>query len=293
VTCLPNFFLVGAAKAGTTSLFHYLRQHPDIYMSPVKEPCFFAPEALEFAPHASGSLVLDWHDYLALFTPGRGERAVGEASVAYLASAGAAAAIRARLPRARILMMLRDPADRLFAHYVAARAAGATTLEFGVWMDEEVRQEAERKIRFGPVSAGRYAMHLRRYRDVFPASQMHVLLFDDYSSDTRSALAGIFAFLDVDSTFAVDFTRHHNVTRVPRWPLLQRLARPVARRLLPGALKHALRPWTTRRPDIAAHVDDRRRAIALYSDDIAAVEAWLDRPLPAWRHATPPSRPAQ
>ena len=293
MTALPNFFLVGAAKAGTTSLFHYLRQHPDVYMSPVKEPCFFAPEALEFAPHASGSLVLDWDDYLALFTPVRGERAVGEASVAYLASPGAAAAIRARLPHARILMMLRDPAERLFAHYVAARAAGATTLEFGAWMDEQVRQEPQRKIRLGPVSAGRYALHLRRYLAAFPASQMHVLLYDDYSDDPRSALAGIFAFLGVDSTFTVDFAKRHNVTRTPRWPRLQRLARPVARRLLPPALKHALHSWTTRRPDMAAHVDDRRRAIALYTDDIAAVEEWLGRRLPAWRHATPPSRPAR
>src|ERR1700761_4886436 len=104
---LPNFFVVGAPKAGTTSLYNYLDQHPQIYMSPVKEPCFFAsevrPEAFRrdyrryVIRQNSGrkgqkrfsGLISEWKDYLSLFDQAEGYRAVGEASVCYLWSASA------------------------------------------------------------------------------------------------------------------------------------------------------------------------------------------------------------
>ena len=105
----PNFFLVGAPQAGTTALYFYLDQHPSIFVSPIKEPCFFAPEVADITPRArelydtdapdlrryldgpmeqkrDHGLVLDWDDYLTLFKSVRDETAIGEASVAYLAS---------------------------------------------------------------------------------------------------------------------------------------------------------------------------------------------------------------
>ena len=153
----PNFFLVGAPQAGTTSLYFYLDQHPSIFVSPIKEPCFFAPEVADITPRArelydadadalrryldgpmerkrDHGLVLDWDDYLTLFKNVRDETAIGEASVAYLASLTAAPAIRARTPEARIVMILRNPVDRLFSRFLAARDRAAT---FGEWLDEK------------------------------------------------------------------------------------------------------------------------------------------------------------
>ena len=132
---LPNFFVVGAGKAGTTSLYSYLQQHPEIYLSPVKEPCYFASElraeymSRDFALHVKrqtrelprylddnlpvkpfGWVVSDWDDYLRLFQKVANETAIGEATASYLWSETSAANIQARIRDARIVMILRDPA---------------------------------------------------------------------------------------------------------------------------------------------------------------------------------------
>jgi hypothetical protein len=133
---LPNFFVVGAPKAGTTSLYHYLDQHPQIFMSPIKEPNYFATEIRpenfgdELQPQVAedlrelqeylqgpmrekrfGGLVSQWDDYLRLFQSVETEKAIGEASVCYLWSKTAAANIRSRIPGAKIIMILRNPAE--------------------------------------------------------------------------------------------------------------------------------------------------------------------------------------
>ena len=136
---LPNFFIVGAPKAGTTSLYHLLDQHPQIYMSPVKEPCYFASEirpenfsaeheprirreAQELRQISSGPMlekrfsgvVSKWDDYLKLFQNATNEKAIGEASVRYLWSQTAAQNIISRVPNAKIIIVLRDPASSSF-----------------------------------------------------------------------------------------------------------------------------------------------------------------------------------
>ena len=133
---LPNFFLVGAPKAGTTSLYSYLDQHPEIFMSAIKEPHFFAdeirkehcdPELRRRMATDNGSLrdflsgpmrekrfggiVSDWEDYLRLFANATDESALGEASVCYLWSRTAPGRIAEKIPNAKILVMLRDPAE--------------------------------------------------------------------------------------------------------------------------------------------------------------------------------------
>jgi hypothetical protein len=113
----PNLFIVGAAKAGTTSLYHYLAQHPDIYMAPVKEPHFFsrihpAPELEAFFPHVS-----DEADYLSLFANAHAETVRGEASTSYLSHPDVADAIWQKRPEAKIVIMLRDPVERAYSNY--------------------------------------------------------------------------------------------------------------------------------------------------------------------------------
>jgi hypothetical protein len=152
---LPNFFIVGAPKAGTTSLYHYLDQHPDIYMSPVKEPNYFAEEVRlrnisaewqEWAHREQNSLraylsgpmhekkfggiVASWSDYLKLFKNVKDEKAIGEASVCYLWSKTAARSIASATPHAKIVMVLRNPVDRAFSQYKQALASGLIAKSF-------------------------------------------------------------------------------------------------------------------------------------------------------------------
>jgi hypothetical protein len=130
-----------------------------VFVSPIKEPCFFAPEVAEITPR--DRLVLDWNDYRQLFKDVGRETAIGEASVAYLASLKAPAAIHARLPDARIVMILRNPIDRLFSRYLAARDSGDTA-SFEEWLDLRIKEDESRdssagsvdKLRGGPDLAG-------------------------------------------------------------------------------------------------------------------------------------------
>ena len=144
---LPNFFIIGVPKAGTTSLFHYLDQHPQIYLSPIKEPTFFAASDLlsgglrehvvrrmerdrsSLQAHLNGPmserfhdrLVSEWADYLQLFRNVQSETATGEASASYFYLPSAARAIRACVPDAKLIVILRHPAERAFSQYLAAR----------------------------------------------------------------------------------------------------------------------------------------------------------------------------
>jgi hypothetical protein len=303
----PNFFVAGAPKAGTTSLYHYLRQHPQIYMSPIKEPCFFAPEVVDFTPDArrnfngtreavaayldgpldslGSGIVLDWPDYLKLFKRVKDEIAIGEVSGSYLASSGAAGAIRSRIPDARIVIMLRHPVDRLYSQYVAALSLGLTRAGFARWAEEQQALEARRHPPFGVVWTGRYAEHLQRFRTHFPADRLHVAFYDDYVTDRRAVVRGVLAFLGVDPDRPIDLGARHNVTRVPRWPRLHAaVMRPLAPmvRRLPHRIASAVGRWYRTAPARPAP-HERARVAATYADDVRAVEILTGRRLDAWK----------
>jgi hypothetical protein len=278
----PNFFLVGASKCGTTSLFHALGQHPDVFVCPVKEPGFFAPGV----PVEPGSPTT-WADYLALFGAVRSQPAVGEATTSYLATPGTAKRIRDRLPHARILMVLRDPADRLFAYYVAARVAGAS-LSFRAWVEAEQSKESARKPIFGVVWEGRYATHLRQYREAFPGSQLHLEWYDDYAAHERRTLQQCLAFLDLRTDIPLPQAARLNETREPRWPSPRPLRRAGARALrsvLSPDRYARIRAWALRRPRLTPTLDERASAIALYRGEIAELADMTGRDLSHWTDA--------
>jgi len=224
--------------------------------------------------------VLDWNDYLKLFKAVRRETAVGEASVAYLASLNAAAAIRARLPDARIVMMLRNPIDRLFSRYLAARDSGATA-SFGEWIDLRVAEDERRDRPAGPIWPGRYAVHLQRYLASFPARQVRAFVYDDYVRNPQAILRDLFEFLAVDSTYPIDVTRRHNVTMSRRWPTVHRLLRPL-RRVVPSGMANVARGWSMTPRLTKPGAEDRARALDVYGDDIRALETLIQRDLSAW-----------
>jgi hypothetical protein len=296
----PNFFVVGAPKSGTTSLCRYLEQHPDVFVSPIKEPCFFAPEVAEFndrtrARAAEGAFVLDWDRYLALFGGVTRETAIGEGSVSYLGSIDAPSAIRARIPEARIIMMLRDPIDRLFSHYVGARAAGATFVGFVAWAREQIEVEATRRPVWGAVWTGRYGLHLTRYLASFPAPQVRVHLYDDYARSPDRVYLDLLTFLDVDPEYPLDARQRHNVTLVPRWPFLRhRLATPLKRTLdalIPQAVADRARRWSLVPRPPGPTIDERANLIEIYRDDVVALQSLINRDLSAWldpRHLAVP-----
>jgi hypothetical protein len=301
----PNFFVVGAPKAGTTALYHFLDQHPGVYMSPIKEPAHFATDLLErqrllgvvqAEPQAlrawldgpmtgkRSGVIEEWTQYLKLFKHVREETAVGEVSGNYLASRAAPGAIRARIPHARIVMMLRDPVERLYSQFAQAASRGQARPQFLPWVEEQQAHEATYSPRLGAVWNGFYAQHLARWLQHFPRPQIQVLFYDDYRADPRAVLRGLYGFLGVVADFEADVRQRHNVALRPRFPALQRASQPLRQALRPwlparwrqGWRELGYRPW----PPITAA--ERAAALPIYAEDVAALQALVQRDLSAW-----------
>jgi hypothetical protein len=235
---VPNFIILGAAKAGTTALYHYLQQHPEIYMSPMKETNFFAlkDEPLDFQGPGDGDYInrfsiTSLEEYEDQFDGRTDEKAIGEASPLYLYSRKAPLCIHEYVPHAKLIVILRNPIDRAYSAFLhLVRDGRETTTDF----HEALRQE-EARIHAGwehiwhYKHMGLYYEQLRRYYDLFDHSQIKVYLYRDFRTQAVGVLQELFGFLGVDDTFMPDTSVRHNATvsmpshQKPRVPLEVRL----------------------------------------------------------------------
>jgi len=312
---LPSFFLAGAPKAGTTSLCRYLDQHPRIYMSPIKEPCFFAEEVREqnFEPalrrklsrdapalreflsgpmtgHRQSGIVAEWNDYLRLFANAPDESCLGEASACYLWSRTAPERIAARIPNAKILVMLRDPAERAFSQYLQGVGIGAIRSSFRAHIQRCLDYRGEQLGIYHPfLDFGLYAEQLCRYLRRF-GRNVWVGFYEDFRGRPREVLQDVFRFLEVDPSFSPDTSCRYMASQVPRLPAIgwlkgvgvwQRVAG-----LTPGGLRPLIRRVLIRRPgSVRMDPADRRYLVDFYRDDIWKLANLLSRDLDGWLQA--------
>lgn len=251
---MPNFLLIGAMKAGTTAFYQHLDQHPEVYMSPNKEPNFFAfeGEKLDFrAPSDIEGLnrhaVTDIDEYRALFDGVSGEKAVGEASHWYMYKPEASDRIKHHIPEAKMIAILRDPAERAYSEFMHfVRDGDEPITDFA----EALRQEKARihaNWTMGRyVDRGYYYTQLKRYFDRFDPGQIRVYLYEDLRADPLLVMQETFRFLGVDDAFVPDTSIRTNVSGVPRNRALHavltnsRRARAVIEPMLPaGAVRYA------------------------------------------------------
>jgi hypothetical protein len=223
----PNFFIVGAPKSGTTALWSYLRQHPEIFMPGRKEPHFFCSDIV------SSQFVRDRGTYLGLFAEAHDQKRVGEASVLYLYSQTAATAIKQFCDDARIIVMLRNPIEMMYAlHSQLLFSSQENITDF----KDALNAEAERKngLRI-PVtnttpaklfyrSIARYSEQLQRYFDQFDRDKIRVIVYDEFNRDAAGVYAGTLRFLGVDSGFEPVF-RRINANKRTRSQTLDKISR--------------------------------------------------------------------
>jgi hypothetical protein len=284
----PNLFIVGAAKAGTTSLYHYLAQHPDVYMAPMKEPHFFSqirpdPKLAAFFPHVTNEVA-----YLSLFTAARAEKVRGEASTSYLSHPGVAGAIRRRCPGAKIVIMLRDPLDRAYSNYWNDVREGIEHRSFAEAVSEELAGPPGRwGVSSLYVDGGFYAERVERYLKLFNGNVLG-LFFEEFVADVPGTLQAVFAFLDVDTGWAARVEPEvHNPFALPRNVVGRRVlgsgtARSLARILLP----RSVRAYGRSRLVISAEkppmdTDVRRVLLKIYESDVLRLTEVVGRP-PPW-----------
>lgn len=233
---LPDFFIVGHPKCGTTALHEMLRQHPQIHM-PLKEPRFFSLELRSrFRRLGPGTLPLTLDRYLALFDGARPEQRLGEASPQYLRSQVAAGEIARACPDARIIAILREPASFLRSfHLQALHNLNETEPDFAKALALEPARREGRKLPLLAQSPQalmysehvRYAEQLRRLHDVFPAEQVLVLIYDDFRRENDATVRRVLRFLDVDDAVVIEPVQTSQLPLV-RSPSLYRLTRALA-----------------------------------------------------------------
>jgi hypothetical protein len=311
---LPNFFIVGAPKAGTTSLSAYLDQHPQVFMCALKEPSYFASElrlenfseverprvareiqalkeylAGDLREKRFGGLVSEWDDYVKLFRNVSDEAAIGEATACYLWSPSAARNIAARVPRARIIINLRNPIDRAFSQYLQMVTNGMIHRSFREQINANLRCEQKQ---WGPLwpllEFGHYHGQIARYLHEFPRSQIHISLYEELVRAPGAFMSELFSFLGVDPNFKADLSQRHHEPRIPRFAaaahfLKQRGLWRTLRRLVPGPLLPGVRSLMLRsRASLAMDQADRAFLADYYRDEVEKLSSLLNRDLRYW-----------
>jgi len=269
---LPNFLIPGAAKAGTSTLFYYLKQHPDVFMR-YKEPRFFS-DNWELGPEF----------YSRCFKGYQGQKMIGEATPRYMRHPESAARIKSLIPNVKLIFTLRDPVKRAVSHY---------------WMRMNKRLESrsfDEVIRGGrtefPIDYGLYYTHLRRFLDLFPREQIYINLMEEMKVDFKSSLVGIFNFLNLEACDIKD-EGAKNVATMFRNRSLDSLIRKVRaakrlKRMIPSSIRsRGARIWklnvmeSFKAPDLTN--DQRRYLEEIFLPEIEGLEKMMGMDLSLWK----------
>jgi Sulfotransferase family len=309
---MPDFFIAGHQKCGTTALYLMLGEHPQIFMPEFKEPRYFAPELRPPVAHETPDRPQKLERYLALFADARPDQRAGEASPQYLRSPNAASRIAQLNPDARIIVILREPAAFLRSFHMQMVAS-----------HEEKEKDFRKAIELEPARRAnardgflapqllysehvRYVEQLRRLHASFPAEQVLVLVYEDFRRDNEATIREVQRFLAVDDTVPLQQveTKPLNTVRSVRLHALIRAVRradfnPAQASGLPRML-NALVPTRVRRgllsglyrrvayaPPQAPDEQLMRELRSRYRDEVVALGEYLDRDfLALWGYDT-------
>jgi len=222
---VPDFFIVGHPKSGTTALYEMLRRHPQVFMPELKEPRYFASDLpSHYRPWIPGAPAKTYEDYLALFAPAQADQLVGEASTAYIWSTTAAQLIAEAQPAARIIVLIREPASylrSLHLQLLEIRTEKEADLRKAIGLEEARRQgrELPEVVANWPAvllytDHVRYVEQLRRFHAVFPREQVLVLIYDDFRSDNEGTLGTVQRFLGLDDSVPLEVMEANPTVRM-------------------------------------------------------------------------------
>ncbi|MCX6033072.1 MAG: sulfotransferase [Chloroflexi bacterium] len=313
----PNFLVIGPAKTGTTSVYFYLRQHPQVFMSPAKELNFFefsgkqpqwnGPQMpavprldeLPFRGHLIdsrtesnvwwGATATTWEEYLQFFIGATTETAIGEATSSNFFSPAACKNIRRLLPDVRLICILRQPVDRGFSQFLNTRRIGLEPVDDFVaafWDCERRRQANWWPFLSEYETRGYYVKSLKTYFSHFCREQVRVYLYDDLCSNPVAMIQDIYQFLGVDPSFVPDVSQQYNRSLLPRSRQVSRVMRrntlikQMIKSVLPIQLRQVLPKLNQSRPNL--HPATRRQLSAGYADEIGELQELIGRDLSSW-----------
>ncbi|MEO1286753.1 MAG: sulfotransferase [Chloroflexota bacterium] len=304
---MPNFLMIGAAKSGTTTLYNYLKRHPQVYMSEPKEPYFFATEGEEINFHGPGDndyahreIVNNLKDYQALFDGVTDEIAIGEASAFYLYSKRAADNIKRYIPDVKLIVVLRNPVDRAYSsykHMMRDMREKEATFEDAL-VAETKRIQAGWYPIWHYTQAGFYFENLNYYFQHFSPDNIQVYLNEDLRDDPARVASQVFDYLGVDLAYEADTFNNYNVSYIPKNKALQNARKflltpnnPVKeflKPLLPRALRQQMGQAATNFidrvnvKDESISTETRQALIDVFASDIEQLQDLINRDLSHW-----------
>ena len=311
---LPTFLIVGAVKAGTTSLHEYLQLHPEVYMSPIKETNFFSDADMLFDDfnvdykqdvsinvdkYLSGAMdtklhiahVRTWEQYQKLFRNIKNEKAIGEVSNSYLFLPSTPTAIKDKLPTVKIVMILRDPVERLYSQFLMNLKLGKIK-ERDLLKEIEADQQKQKKgwgVSHLYLEVGNYYEQVKRYYDQFPSEQIKVILFDDFKKDAKGTMKDLFKFLGVDPEFELDMSKRYNEAGMPRFGKLNYWLTQIGvyglvKRIFPPDLKNKIKGLIYSQDNIPKITEAEKVHLKdYYRDDISKLATLINRDLSNWQ----------
>ncbi len=212
-----DFFIVGAPKAGTTSLYHYLNEHPEITMSSIKEPNYFSIEDLSSQKlYYKNKNIATLEEYHNLFNDTSDSTLKGEASVSYLFYKNVARRIKDYNNNAKIIIMIRNPAERAFSHYLMDRKLGLVSDSFDDIINKKSTHKNAKLFYQQYIEVSEYYSQVRRYLDVFDRKNIFFVDYEDLKNDIANVVKKVYIFLGVNENFVAKLEKKHNTFTMPR-----------------------------------------------------------------------------
>jgi len=293
----PTFIIIGAGKSGTTSLYRHLAEHPEVFMSPKKEPNFFAFEGkqLDFrGPRddaAKNRSITTKDEYLELFSGVRKEKAIGEASPVYIYSEMAAERIHHYLPDAKLVAILRQPVDRAYSAFMMMVRTGRESCgDFKEVLQDQARRQNENWGSATLLEEGYYFKLVSRYYKLFDKSQIKIFLFEDIVNDISNVYSSLCEFIEVNPQLGPETFHKHNVSGLPRsrwlhsWTSKSGGIKELGKLILPKSTRASIKEKIRKNNLIKVPIDKelRKELTTIYEEDILNLQTLIGRDLTHW-----------
>jgi len=283
----PNFFIVGAPKAGTTSLYEYLKNIPGIYMSPVKEPNYFCKKIIP-ENHPLLNSIRNKKDYLKLFDDVENEDVIGEASIHYLADPEAPELIQKISPNARILISLRDPVERAFSHYLFRKLTGWSLSSFEDQITMELNSTEKSYDPNHFLKYGIYSESVKRYLDYFGEKKIKIIIFEEFVKNKKLMLEEILRFLEKNHDINYLENKVHNPyrelrgSRIINYLRTNESQKKIIQKISPKTFRNTIKEKIFYKQQQKPEMNQRDREVLknYYREDVEKLQNFLERKLP-------------
>ncbi|MDG2357845.1 MAG: sulfotransferase [Polaribacter sp.] len=288
---IPNFLLVGAPKAGTTSIANYLNEHPDIFISEEKEPFYFLPniltdtnkkdpmyDSIKRRAHLSDT------EYYGLFSNAKSEKKIGEATVHYLYHFNEVIPrVKKELGDIDIIIVLRNPIARAFSNYKYQNKGQIVSFEKALKLEEHRRENNYNSFWFYK-EVGKYYAPVKEYLSSF--SRVHICFFEDFKENPINFMQNMYSFLLVNNEFEPNISIKHNPTMVPKNKILHFLFyfknRYVIKNIFPKRIRHFLQNQFFKKNNTKLTTETSDRLKDYFKPDIKELEQLLNSDLSKW-----------